>query len=74
MEQRPSPVFAERKRTLQLSPRSSPHAQHQAYKLPHCIILALPNISVKQLSLQMYSRNALKAIKLLQCDLPYQGT
>jgi len=74
MEQRPSPVFAERKRTLQLSPHSSPHAQYQAYKLPYRIILVLPSISVTQLSLQMSSKDALEVTKLLKCDLPYQGT
>jgi len=30
MEQSPSPVLAERKRTLEFSPRSSPRAQQQA--------------------------------------------
>lgn len=46
MEQRPSPVLAERKRTLELSPRSSPHTQHQADKLPHRNISALPSTFV----------------------------
>lgn len=41
MQQRPSPVLAERKKTLELSPCSPQHAHHQADKLLHRNILAL---------------------------------
>lgn len=41
MEQRPSPVLAERKRTPELSPCSSLYAQQHAGKLPHCSTLQL---------------------------------
>lgn len=39
MEQRPSPVLAERKRTPELSPSSSLHTQQHAGNLPHCSTL-----------------------------------
>lgn len=73
MEQRPSPVLAERKRTLELSPCSSLHAQHPADKRSHCDISALTSILVRQLSLQMPSRDALGATKVLLCDLPHSS-
>lgn len=74
MEQRPSPVLAERKRTLELSPCSSSHAQHhQAGKLPRCNISALTSILVTQLSLQMPGRDAPGAIKVLPCVSPHSS-
>lgn len=73
MEQRPSPVLAERKRRVELSPCSSLHAQQQGDKLLHCNILALTSILVTQLSLQMPGRDALGAIKVLQCDLHHSS-
>ena len=73
MEQRPSPVLAERKRTRELSPCSSLHAQQQADKLPCCNILALTSILVRALSLQMLGRDAPGAVKVLPCDLPHSS-
>lgn len=73
MEQRPSPVLAERKRTVELSPHSSPHAHHQAGKLLCCNILALTSILITQLSLQIPGRDTLGATKVLPCDLPHSS-
>lgn len=73
MEQRPSPVLAERKRTLELLPCSSPYAHHQADKLLCCNISALTSILVTQLSLQIPGRDAPGAIKVIPCDLPHSS-
>lgn len=69
MEQRPSPVLAERKRTLELSPCSSPHTQHQADKLPHCNISALPSTFVTNNS-QKGKGRAVCPDSALQARLP----
>lgn len=73
MEQRPSPVLAERKRTLELSPCPSLHVQHPSDKHPHCNTSAFTSVLVRQLSLQMPSRDALEATKVLLCDLSHSS-
>lgn len=69
MEQRPSPVLAERKRTWELSPCSSPHTQHQADKLPHHNISALPSTFVTNNS-QKGKGRAVCPDSALQARLP----